>query len=107
MRSGNGINCHRKACQHPDAMYWNKSTREWYCHACAVLINEACDQFGDDKVCSLEECVTCGDNTDQAIAKGNIHPMDDNGGVDDNGKSIHFHCCSSKCYDIHIDKKKN
>jgi hypothetical protein len=34
-------NCNRSACQKPNAVYFNHSTEKYYCHACAVLINDA------------------------------------------------------------------
>lgn len=37
--------CARSACRAEGANYWNRSTRAWYCAACARAINNAnrCD----------------------------------------------------------------
>lgn len=34
-----GGSCNRSACQAPGAMFYNKSTRAYYCYACAKAIN--------------------------------------------------------------------
>lgn len=33
--------CNRSACLKPGALYFNHSTRKYYCSQCAILINEA------------------------------------------------------------------
>ena len=33
--------CNRKACQRPGAVFFNTSTRAWYCAPCAHKINNA------------------------------------------------------------------
>lgn len=36
-----GTLCNRKACRSPtNVIWWNVSTRAWYCPSCARLINE-------------------------------------------------------------------
>lgn len=35
-----GGNCNRTACQQPGAVWWNSSTRAFYCQSCARKINE-------------------------------------------------------------------
>lgn len=40
-------NCNREACQAPNAVWWNTSTRAYYCGRCARDINRACEQFGE------------------------------------------------------------
>jgi hypothetical protein len=37
-----GGSCNRTACQAPGAMWFNHSTRAYYCQWCARLINESC-----------------------------------------------------------------
>lgn len=37
-----GGSCNRTACQAPNAMWFNHSTRAYYCQWCARLINDAC-----------------------------------------------------------------
>ncbi len=36
-----GHNCNRTACQTAGAVWWNTSTRSWYCTQCAFEINKA------------------------------------------------------------------
>lgn len=36
-----GGDCNRTQCQSPGAIYFNHSTRKYYCHACALDLNEA------------------------------------------------------------------
>jgi hypothetical protein len=38
-------NCNRTACQQPGAIYFNHSTENYYCAACAAIINEGNPQF--------------------------------------------------------------
>jgi hypothetical protein len=52
-------NCNRTACQKPGAVWYNHSTRAYYCTACAHLINlhnhkEAQEMFGH-ALCTLGE----------------------------------------------------
>lgn len=35
------LKCHRTACNNGKPTWWNQSTREYYCQACAHKINEA------------------------------------------------------------------
>jgi len=49
--------CNREACHGPGAVYFNHSTRKYYCSKCADMINEmngmwAIDEFGHD-LCTL------------------------------------------------------
>ncbi len=34
-----GGKCNRSACNNDNAIYYNHSTRKYYCHDCAMLIN--------------------------------------------------------------------
>lgn len=36
--------CNRRSCQGPPAIFFNKSTRKYYCPRCADKINEACGE---------------------------------------------------------------
>ena len=33
--------CNRTACDNPEAVYYNHSTRKHYCYSCAMQINQA------------------------------------------------------------------
>ena len=53
-----GGNCNRTACQKPNAIYYNHSTRKYYCPACAMMLNEysakeAKEMFGHD-LCTID-----------------------------------------------------
>lgn len=37
-----GLNCNRMCCQRPNAVYFNHSTRAYYCRPCAEDINRLC-----------------------------------------------------------------
>lgn len=52
----NGL-CNRTACQSPDGVIWfNDSTRAYYCRACADLINDAnYVDNGCKNLCHIEE----------------------------------------------------
>ena len=50
--------CNRKACDNPSAVYFNHSTRKYYCLSCAIRINDANRSdalrlFGHD-LCTLQ-----------------------------------------------------
>jgi hypothetical protein len=51
--------CYRMVCKNEPAEWYNHSTRKYYCHRCAFLINdanykEAREMFGHD-LCTLGE----------------------------------------------------
>lgn len=51
--------CNRTACSNADAVFYNHSTRKYYCGTCATLINkvnraDAMRMFGHD-LCILED----------------------------------------------------
>jgi uncharacterized protein YecA (UPF0149 family) len=55
-------NCNRRDCQKPEALYYNHSTRLYYCESCANLLNRvnrdwSIYSFGHD-LCTLSELVT-------------------------------------------------
>jgi hypothetical protein len=55
-----GGSCNRRACQAPNAIYYNKSTRAWYCECCAGLLNEVDPVttfrlYGVFDLCTLEK----------------------------------------------------
>jgi hypothetical protein len=41
-----GENCNRRACQRSGAYYFNKSTRAYYCQACAEMIEASSLSYG-------------------------------------------------------------
>lgn len=46
-------NCNRTACQKPNAIWYNHSTRKYYCEECAITLNrynrqDAMEMFGHD-----------------------------------------------------------
>ena len=45
-----GGNCNRSSCQAPGAVYFNRSTRKFYCRQCAATINEA----NGEELCTLD-----------------------------------------------------
>lgn len=48
-------NCNRTACKKPHAIFYNISTRAYYCGPCAKLINKAnSSEMGVNKLCVLE-----------------------------------------------------
>jgi len=40
-----GGNCNRTACQEPHAVWFNESTRAWYCLNCAVMIQRHANDY--------------------------------------------------------------
>ena len=44
--------CNRRACQAPNAVWFNHSTERYYCRDCAVIINE----FNKDNLNGLDLC---------------------------------------------------
>jgi hypothetical protein len=55
-----GGNCNRRDCQKPGAVYYNQSTRAYYCRECAIKINrlnreDALRLFGSPDLCVLED----------------------------------------------------
>lgn len=55
-----GGSCNRTACQGPDAYYFNKSTRAYYCKTCADAINwpggwaDTLALYGTHLLCELD-----------------------------------------------------
>ena len=54
--------CNRTACQKPNAIFYNHSTRKYYCPDCASMLNRvnksaAMEALGHD-LCTLTENVT-------------------------------------------------
>ena len=50
-----GGECNRTACSSPNAVWYNKSTRKYYCGKCARTINELNVMPEKGDICSLEE----------------------------------------------------
>jgi hypothetical protein len=50
-----GSFCYRTACQQPNAVYFNTSTREHYCLDCATRINMGCAMHNEPMICSKAE----------------------------------------------------
>lgn len=48
-----GGNCNRTACQQPGAVWWNSSTRAYYCQSCARKINEFSEKADGYALCIL------------------------------------------------------
>lgn len=46
--------CNRRACQKSGAVWFNKSTRAYYCGDCAHQINHYAARVGDPKLCEVE-----------------------------------------------------
>lgn len=58
MKGEKNGNCNREACQKPGAIYYNHSTRKYYCEDCAMILNDAnrvdaMKMFGHD-LCTLD-----------------------------------------------------
>lgn len=47
--------CNRTACQKPGALYFNSSTRKYYCFDCATLINNDNPQLNGEDLCQRDE----------------------------------------------------
>jgi hypothetical protein len=41
LKGKKGGDCNRTQCQAPGASSWNTGSLSWYCHECAVMLNEA------------------------------------------------------------------
>ena len=59
MKGQYNAECNRTACNNQEAIYYNHSTREHYCHSCAMEINywnrkDSIEMFGHD-LCTLVE----------------------------------------------------
>ena len=57
MKGLRGGNCNRTACQREGAIYYNHSTRKYYCPSCALLLNrenrqDALKMFGHE-LCTI------------------------------------------------------
>ena len=50
--------CNRQACQKPGAVYFNHSTKRYYCEGCATLINNMNDDWAPGEyghqLCTLD-----------------------------------------------------
>ena len=48
-----GGSCNRRACQAPNAIWYNRATDAWYCEECAGLINESSIRYNEPVFCTL------------------------------------------------------
>lgn len=45
--------CGVKLCNRSEAIWWNKNTSTYYCHRCAIKVNNACERFGEEPACAV------------------------------------------------------